>query len=61
MSIDLEKLSAKELGALISKASQRKKKLQKRKPAAGIRKQIITLARKAGYTVAELFGHGAAA
>lgn len=61
MSIDLEKLSAKELGALISQATLRKKKLQKRKPAPGVRRQIIAIARKAGYTVAELFGNGSAA
>ncbi|MBS0194640.1 MAG: H-NS histone family protein [Proteobacteria bacterium] len=59
MSIDIETLSAKELGALISKANQRKKKLDKRKPAAGVRRQINAIAKKAGYTVGELFGHGA--
>ena len=61
MSIDIEKLSTKELSALISKASQRKKKLAKRKPAPGIRRQIVALARKAGYTIAELFGGSAPA
>lgn len=61
MSIDIEKLSTKELSALISKASQRRKKLAKRKPAAGIRRQIVALARKAGYTIAELFGGAAPA
>ncbi|HEY2345204.1 MAG TPA: H-NS histone family protein [Xanthomonadaceae bacterium] len=60
MSIDIEKLSAKELGALISRASQRKKKLAKRKPAAGVIRQINAIARKAGYTVAELFGSATA-
>lgn len=61
MSIDLAKLSAKELKSLISMASQRKKVLDKRKPAAGVRRQVIALARKGGYTIAELFGTGAAA
>jgi len=61
MSIDIEKLSAKELGALISKANQRKKQLAKRKPAAGVIRQINAIARKAGYTVAELFGSAAPA
>jgi DNA-binding protein H-NS len=56
MSIDIETLSAKELSALIAKASQRQKKLKKRKPAAGVRKRINAIAREAGYTVAELFG-----
>ena len=60
MSIDIETLSAKELSALIAKASQRQKKLKKRKPAAGVRKRINAIAREAGYTVAELFGGSAA-
>ncbi len=60
MSINVENLSAKELAALIAKASQRQKKLKKRKPAAGVRKRINAIAREAGYTVAELFGGGAA-
>jgi DNA-binding protein H-NS len=59
MSIDIESMSTKELAAIISKASQRKKKLEKRKPAAGVRKQINAIAKKAGYTVSELFGGGA--
>ncbi len=56
MSIDLDNYSAKELAALIAQASQRQKKLKKRKPAAGVRKRITAIAREAGYTVAELFG-----
>jgi len=60
MSIDIETLSAKELSTLIAKASQRQKKLKKRKPAADVRKKINAIAREAGYTVAELFGGGAA-
>jgi DNA-binding protein H-NS len=56
MSIDIESMSTKELATFIAKASQRKKKLEKRKPAAGVRKQITLIAKKAGYTVAELFG-----
>src|SRR5690242_6784701 len=59
MSINLDKLSARELSALISQARQRKNKLDKRKPAAGVRRQILAIAKKAGYTIAELFGPGA--
>jgi len=55
---EIESMSAKELSALIAKASQRKKQLDKRKPAAGVRRQIEAIARKAGWTVAELFGTG---
>ncbi len=61
MSIDLQNLSAKELATLIAQASQRHKKLKKRKPAAGVRKRINAIAREAGYTVAELFGGTATA
>jgi DNA-binding protein H-NS len=56
MSIDIESMSAKELAAFIAKASQLHKKLKKRKPATAVRKQISTIARQAGYTIAELFG-----
>ena len=59
MSINLENYSAKELAALIAQASQRQKKLKKRKPAADVRKRINTIAREAGYTIAELFGGAA--
>ena len=56
MSINLEGLSAKELQALIAKASQRKKTLAKRKPIAAVRKKLVSLEKAEGYTVDELFG-----
>lgn len=58
MPINIEGLSAKELQALISKASQRKKVLSKRKPIAAVRKKLVSLARAEGYSVDELFGTG---
>jgi DNA-binding protein H-NS len=58
MSINLEGLSAKELQALIAKASQRKKTLAKRKPIAAVRKKLVSLAKAEGYSVDELFGTG---
>lgn len=61
MPIDIDKLSTKELSTLIAKASQRRKKLQKRKPAPGVRRQILAIAKKAGYTIGELFGNDARA
>lgn len=61
MAIDINGLSTKELNALIVKANQRKKKLNKRKPAAAVRRQIQAIAKQAGYTIAELFGNGKAA
>ena len=60
MSINIETLSGKELSALISHARKRKKILDKRKPAAGVRRQILGIAKKSGYTLAELFGPGKA-
>ena len=58
MSIDLNKLSAKELEALISKARKRKATLGKRKPVAVVRSKLTALARAEGYTIGELFGVG---
>ena len=58
MSIDLNKLNAKELEALISKAQKRKTSLGKRKPVAAVRKKLTALARAEGYTIGELFGVG---
>ena len=56
MSINLDGLSAKELQALISQASKRRKTLAKRKPAATVRKKIVSLAKAEGYSIDELFG-----
>lgn len=56
MAIELEGLSPKELDTLISKARQRKQKLQKRPPAGQVRKALALAAKKQGYTLAELFG-----
>jgi DNA-binding protein H-NS len=56
MTINLDGLSAKELQALIAKASQRKKTLAKRKPVAAVRQKLVSMARAEGYTVDELFG-----
>ena len=60
MTIDLANLSSKELDTLITKAKKRKVALKKRKPAATVRRKINALAKAEGYTVAELFGTGAA-
>ncbi|MEG3191905.1 H-NS histone family protein [Lysobacter sp. D1-1-M9] len=61
MSIDINALSAKELQTLISKAKKRKTTLNKRKPVTVVRKKLTTQAKNEGYTIAELFGSGAAA
>ena len=60
MSIDLNTLSPKELDALISKAKKRQSTLKKRKPLATVRARLRSAAAAEGYTVAELFGGGAA-
>lgn len=58
MAIDINGLSAKELQALIAKASQRRKTLAKRKPLAAVRSKVVSLAKAEGYSVDELFGTG---
>lgn len=59
MPIDINSLSAKELGSLINEAKKRKTTLSKRKPLLVVRKKLATLAKNEGYTIAELFGAGA--
>ncbi len=56
MSIDLSKLSTRELDALIAQAKKRKATLGKRKPIATVRGKLTQLARAEGYTISELFG-----
>ena len=56
MSIRLEGLSVKELNALAAQARKRSDALKKRKPIATVRKEVTALARKHGYTLAELAG-----
>jgi DNA-binding protein H-NS len=56
MTIKLDGLSAKELEALISQASQRKKQLAKRKPVAVVKQKLAALAKAEGYSLAEIFG-----
>ena len=59
MSIDLSRLSAKELDALIAQAKKRKTVLGKRKPIAVVRGKLTQLAKAEGYSIAELFGGAA--
>lgn len=61
MSIDLDRLSPKELDALISQAKRRKTTLVKRKPVALVRRKVAALAKAEGYTIDELFGSAKAA
>ena len=61
MSIDITRLSAKELDALINEAKKRKNALSKRKPIAVVRSKLTQLAKAEGYTIAELFGGAAPA
>jgi DNA-binding protein H-NS len=56
MSISLEGLSVKELNALAAQAKKRSDALKKRKPIAAVRKEAAALAKKHGYTLAELAG-----
>ena len=61
MSIDITRMSAKELGSLINEAKKRKTTLSKRKPIAVVRKKMLQLAKNEGYTIAELFDGAAPA
>lgn len=58
MAVDLDGLSPKELDALISKAKQRKQTLAKRSSQAEVSKALAAVAKKHGWTLAELFGPG---
>jgi DNA-binding protein H-NS len=62
--VDIEKLSAQELAALIARANRRKKLLAKRKPAAQTRAAVEKVLKAHGWTFEELYGkagHAAAA
>jgi DNA-binding protein H-NS len=56
MTIELDRLSPRELDALISQAKKRKTTLGKRKPVALVRRKVTALAKAEGYTIDELFG-----
>jgi DNA-binding protein H-NS len=56
MSIDITRLSAKELDALINEAKKRKNTLSRRKSIGVVRQKLTQLAKAEGYTIAELFG-----
>lgn len=56
MSIDITRLSAKELDALIDQAKKRKHTLARRKPISVVRSRLTALAKAEGYSIAELFG-----
>ncbi|HBS55986.1 MAG TPA: DNA-binding protein [Stenotrophomonas sp.] len=56
MTIDIESLSLRELGALVAAAEQRKALISTRRPAAAVRRLLKAAAAEAGYTIEELFG-----
>ncbi|MGY0559998.1 MULTISPECIES: H-NS histone family protein [unclassified Luteimonas] len=56
MAIDLNELTPKELGSLITRAKRRQVILKKRKPIATVRNRLITQAEAEGYTIEDLFG-----
>ena len=61
MTIDLDRLSPRELDTLITKAKKRKNTLGKRKPIASVRRKVAALAKSEGYSIDELFGGAKAA
>lgn len=56
MKIDIERLSLRELDALVRAAEQRKMLLSTRRPAAVVRRELIAVAASHGYAIEELFG-----
>lgn len=60
MSINLNGLSAKQLGTLIQQARKQQAVVAKRVPVAKVRAKLTKLAKAEGYTVEELFGTAAA-
>lgn len=60
MSINLESLSTKELSELISKATQRKKVLARRKPANQVKAAVAKFLKSTGWTFDELYGRAGA-
>ena len=56
MTIDIESLSLRELGALVVAAEQRKQLISSRRPASAVRRMLKAAAAEAGYTLEELFG-----
>ncbi|MBO9715320.1 MAG: H-NS histone family protein [Pseudoxanthomonas sp.] len=61
MSIDLNTLSPRELGNLITTARKRQALLAKRSPIGQVRSKLTKLAKAEGYTIEELFGGAGAA
>ena len=61
MSINLNGLSAKQLGTLIQQARKQQAVVAKRAPIAKVRAKLTKLAKAEGYTVEELFGAAAPA
>ena len=55
MSIDINRLSSRELDTLISQAKKRKTTLDKRKPIAVVRSKVVAMAKAEGYGIDELF------
>ncbi|MDH1792993.1 H-NS histone family protein [Stenotrophomonas sp. GD03819] len=56
MTIDIESLSLRELGALVVAAEQRRQLISSRRPASTVRRMLKAAAAEAGYTLEELFG-----
>lgn len=56
MKIDIERLSLRELNALVRAAEQRKTLLSIRRPAAVVRQELTAMAASHSYTIEELFG-----
>ena len=56
MNRDLDALNHRELLALIKAAKKQRSVLAKRAPITAVRRRLVSLAAKAGYSIDELFG-----
>lgn len=56
MKIDVDKLSPRQLDALLSAAERRRTQLSKRRPIAVVRAELIAFAAGSGYSIEEIVG-----
>ncbi|MBT2748765.1 MULTISPECIES: H-NS histone family protein [unclassified Lysobacter] len=56
MNIDVEKLSLRELTALLVAAEKRRQWISSRNSVATVRRKVVALAAQSGYTIEELYG-----
>lgn len=61
MKIDVNTLNLRELDSLLAAAERRKELLDRRRPVAAVRRNLVALAASHGYAIEELFNSGTTA